>query len=275
MLGVLFLCYNIRQVIIMPKGVYKNFAGQKFNKLLILEELKKGSRIYCKCKCDCGNIKLIRKCDVVSGIVKSCGCLKSLVGRRFGKLIVLEETKQRTKSGKKVYKCRCDCGNIKMIGSDSLSSGTKSCGCLSHQPEYDNLIGKRFGKLVVVKKVKNSERGQCQFLCHCDCGNNKVILGCNLIYGESTSCGCNKGYIDNTKLNLIARQEAYPNSQSGIKGVWQDKKGYWHSIITVQKKRILFYGGAGDEGKEKCIKWRQEMVEKYHKPILDKYSMTK
>lgn len=255
----------------MTKGVYCDLTGKKFNKLLILEEIRKGNTIYCKCRCDCGNIKLIKKWSVSSGESKSCGCLKSLVGKRFGKLQVLEETDKRTKSGRKIYKCQCDCGNVKLIGSDSLKAGTKSCGCLQHQSEYDNLIGKRFEKLVVIKEVEKTRQGQRQFLCKCDCGNEKVVLGANLIYEQSTSCGCNKGYIDGTKIGMIAREEAYPNSKSGIKGVWQDKKGYWHAIITVQKKRIFFYGGAGENGKNKCIKWRKEMVEKYHKPILNKY----
>ncbi len=71
---------------------------------------------------------------------------------------------------------------------------------------------------------------------------------------------------------MIKRTEAYPNSKSGIKGVWQDKKGYWRAIITVSKKRIAFYGGVGEEGKEKCIAWRNVMVEKHHKPLIEKYN---
>ena len=137
------------------------------------------------------------------------------------------------------------------------------------QPKYDDLIGKRFDKWLVIKEVEKTNQGQRRFLCKCDCGNEKKVLGSNLIYGESTSCGCNKGYVESTKLDMIARQEAYPNSKSGIKGVWQDKKGYWNAMITIQKERIFFYGGSGVEGKEKAIKWREEMVEKYHKPILE------
>lgn len=98
-------------------------------------------------------------------------------------------------------------------------------------------------------------------------------MGSNLLYGESTSCGCvlNSYYQEGTNLILLEREEAYPNSKSGIKGVWQNKKGYWWAIITVKGKRITFYGGAGDEGKVKAVKCREEMVKKYHKPIIEKY----
>lgn len=53
-----------------------------------------------------------------------------MIGERFGKLIVIEETKQR-KWGQKVYKCQCDCGNITYVVKSSLKNGlTNSCGCL-------------------------------------------------------------------------------------------------------------------------------------------------
>ncbi len=256
----------------MPKGKYENLIGKKFNKLLILSEIKKNNELYCECLCDCGNKKIIRKYEIKKGITKSCGCYNDLTGSHFGMLTVIKDTKKRNSHGRVIYLCRCECGNEKEISSASLHAGTRSCGCLLHQDKYDNLIGKKFNKLKVIKEVEKTVQSQRQFLCKCDCGKEKVILGSNLIYGESTSCGCNKGYVENTKIDMIKREEAYPNSKSGIKGVWQDKKGYWHAIITVCRERIFFYGGAGEEGKDRCINWRKEMVEKYHKPLIDKYS---
>lgn len=53
-----------------------------------------------------------------------------LTGQKFGRLIVLE----RYGSNKKnvaLWKCQCDCGNVKIVRSDMLRNGhTKSCGCL-------------------------------------------------------------------------------------------------------------------------------------------------
>lgn len=50
-----------------------------------------------------------------------------LVGRRFGKL----EVKEETKKGKNVaWVCKCDCGNTTIALTNSLLSGRKvSCGC--------------------------------------------------------------------------------------------------------------------------------------------------
>lgn len=54
----------------------------------------------------------------------------NLIGKRFGKLIVLEQTNIR-KNKNVVWKCQCDCGNITYVTTNSLTKGdTKSCGCI-------------------------------------------------------------------------------------------------------------------------------------------------
>lgn len=57
-----------------------------------------------------------------------------LIGRRFGRLLVIEEApSKKCKNGYHVmWRCKCDCGNIKDIHSVSLTRTTKptrSCGC--------------------------------------------------------------------------------------------------------------------------------------------------
>ena len=62
------------------------------------------------------------------------GKLKNLTGQRFGKLTVIERADDKiTSSGKNYvqWKCKCDCGNIKIVYSSNLLNGTtQSCGCL-------------------------------------------------------------------------------------------------------------------------------------------------
>jgi hypothetical protein len=51
-----------------------------------------------------------------------------------------------------------------------------------------DLIGRRFGKLQVIKTVPITKIG---WLCMCDCGNEKIIGNAhNLTSGGTTSCGC-------------------------------------------------------------------------------------
>lgn len=59
---------------------------------------------------------------------------KDLIGAKIGRLLVIEESKERTKCNKKRFLCRCDCGNLKTIQSNHLLVGaTNSCGCLSKE----------------------------------------------------------------------------------------------------------------------------------------------
>jgi len=53
----------------------KNLSGEKFGKLTILEySHKTKSAIYWKCKCECGNEKIIRGTNMTHNLTNSCGC---------------------------------------------------------------------------------------------------------------------------------------------------------------------------------------------------------
>jgi hypothetical protein len=54
----------------------------------------------------------------------------------------------------------------------------------------DDMIGKRFGRLVVIERTENNYKGKTQYLCECNCGNKKITTGKNLRNGHTISCGC-------------------------------------------------------------------------------------
>ena len=65
--------------------------------------------------------------------------INSLVGKRFNRLIVIENAGM--KNGKTYWKCKCDCGNTKYIVTQQLTSQkTKSCGCLRKEIARKNFI---------------------------------------------------------------------------------------------------------------------------------------
>jgi len=117
--------------------------GVPDSKLTIIEYLGKDRW---KCRCECGNITTPRGVNIRSGLTKSCGCLqkevvskmfsKDFVGKRFGKLVVLEYTGEVNAHGEKLYLCQCDCGNKTIVATGKLSNGdTSSCGCLVSKGE--------------------------------------------------------------------------------------------------------------------------------------------
>lgn len=108
-----------------------------------------------------------------------------LKGKRFGKLVVVEEMAER-KSGHVMWHCVCDCGVEKVIRGASLKSGnTNSCGCLSTKVKKNE----KYGKLTAIERLKDDE-GLWKWRCLCDCGNETMVLGGNLIMGNTKSCGC-------------------------------------------------------------------------------------
>ena len=54
---------------------------------------------------------------------------------------------------------------------------------------YD-IVDKKFGRLKVLRRESNSKNGHSRWLCKCDCGNDSIVLGSNLIRGHTASCGC-------------------------------------------------------------------------------------
>ena len=57
----------------------------------------------------------------------------NLKGQKFGRLIVLQYS-GTSKSGHRIWMCRCDCGNITEVKSTELrTGGIRSCGCLAKE----------------------------------------------------------------------------------------------------------------------------------------------
>lgn len=118
-------------------GKFIDLTGKKFGKLTVLKRSnfsvpRRG--VYWNCICECGNVVDVESQHLRSGKKKSCGCWykERLVGKRFGRLTVLEfaGSDNKDKDAQFVWKCACDCGNIVCVKTGNLMSGnTLSCGC--------------------------------------------------------------------------------------------------------------------------------------------------
>lgn len=117
-----------------------DLTNKKFGRLQVLyrffQNTPQGQALWV-CQCDCGKIKPIRGSSLRNGTATSCGCLtyenaskaniNNLVGKRFGKLTVLQDTKKR-KNHRVIWLCQCDCGEKVERISDSLIQGD-TCAC--------------------------------------------------------------------------------------------------------------------------------------------------
>lgn len=127
--------------------------------------------------------------------------LKNEIGNTYGYLTVIGRA-ENDKSGRARWLCQCKCGNQTVVLGKSLRNGnTKSCGCYqkeratqSNMERADVLIGKKFGKLLVIEELgfilHTSGKRSRVYKCLCDCGNYCEVQHQYLTYGDTTSCGC-------------------------------------------------------------------------------------
>jgi hypothetical protein len=119
-----------------------NLTGKIIGRLTIIED--RGARLLCQCSC--GKKKEISRKSFFNKRTKSCGCLQKevirnimqrcrhpeFIGKRFGKLVILEWAgmKKIKSQGISSWLCQCDCGNKKIIIEQNLTHGRSlSCGC--------------------------------------------------------------------------------------------------------------------------------------------------
>jgi hypothetical protein len=107
-----------------------------------------------------------------------------------------------------------------------------------------DMIGQRFGRLLVLRRDAN--RGSnAGWLCQCDCGNIKVIRGCDLRHGQHTrSCGCWR------RENIGNRRRTHGMSKTRIYKIWESM------IQRCEYPRHVWWHRYGGRGISVCAEWR-------------------
>lgn len=83
-----------------------------------------------------------------------------------------------------------------------------------------DLTGQRFGRLVVKERALNTSSGKTCWICLCDCGSQKIVVGNDLKSGKTKSCGCARDNIfqdlTNQRFGKLVVQKRYSvNTKSG------------------------------------------------------------
>ena len=117
--------------------------GERFGRLTVISRDTTRKGVAWLCDCDCGNTTTVYSGNLVKGLTKSCGCLRSemtskrslsdLTNRRFGRLKAIE----RTIGGRWI--CKCDCGESVIVEASNLTTGhTRSCGCYKDERRIES-----------------------------------------------------------------------------------------------------------------------------------------
>jgi len=156
-----------------------------------------------------------------------------LIGTKHNLLTILEI---EPKGKRKYFKCRCDCGSIKSVRSDSLlSHKIKSCGCLVKTSTLRggakrDLTGRVFGRLTVEAESGKTNNGNYKWQCKCACGNMTLVASHQLVNGRTRSCGCLR-----TELNSGSNSHYYTKGETGT--ITQVFKRYMKGAI---KRQLVF-----------------------------------
>ena len=119
-----------------------------------------------------------------------------------------------------------------------------------------NLIGHKYGKLTVIKKIANIGR-RTAWLCQCDCGNTVKATGNNLRCGHVQSCGCqSKDYSNVIKHGLTG---------IGPYNTWNAMK---QRCYNPNHQRFQDWGGRGITI---CDEWKNDFLAFYKWSMANGY----
>lgn len=167
----------------------------------------------------------------------------NMVGRRFGKLLVIK----RGAPGRKVkWTCICDCGTERDFDAYCLSHGiSRSCGCSRKISRGD-----RFGRLTAINENGIKYGTHAVWECKCECGNTTRVPADRLKSGNTSSCGCLR------TDRLVMRNLTHGSS-------YRSEYRIWCGIIQrCENNHIPNYQSYGARGIRVCQRWRQGETDK-------------
>lgn len=110
-------------------------------------------------------------------------------------------------------------------------------------PKLIDLTGQRFGRLVVIERADNSADGRARWLCGCDCGQSKTVLGEHLKKGRTKSCGCAKSESSSKRF------KKHGGRNSKLYRIWSNMKD------RCNNPDCKVYSDYGGRGIKVCKEW--------------------
>ena len=249
----------------------KNEIGNKYGKLLVIEEagIDSSKHKMWRCQCDCGNIIEVRGAKLRSGDKTDCGCVKKHgfvdeIDNRYGRLKVLELVGAKGNDRGMRWKCQCDCGNIiEVAGRDLRQGKTQSCGCLMNESRGQSVVvdetGKIYGRLTVIERVKE-RTGKARWICQCECGNITIANGADLRNGKVLSCGCISSWGEQQILSILQNNNIAYKKEKTFTDLISTKGGHPRFDFAIyndnglccliEYQGIQHYKDCGDFGSE-------------------------
>jgi len=137
-----------------------------------------------------------------------------MVGKRFERLLVVEESQVRRPGQGRMWVCLCDCGKQKVISGASLRRGfTRSCGCLHNEGNRKTHNGSKERLFRIWCAMR--DRCKNKNTLHAKYYSLKNVTVCEewLDYGVFKAWALSAGYRDNLTIDRIDSAAGYhPNN---------------------------------------------------------------
>jgi hypothetical protein len=187
------------------KDEQEKIIGERYGELTILDILGyrpegngRQQRLFVRAGCECGNIVELPFYNIERGLQVRCNneCITKSgfqLGDQYGFLTIINDAGIKKYGGSNQRKVivKCQCGTVKEYALQKLKSGEQNyCGKKCGMKELNNLIGKRFGYLMVLKEIERNETKpkERNFLCICDCGKKVKKIYPRLVAGKTKYC---------------------------------------------------------------------------------------
>jgi hypothetical protein len=124
------------------------------------------------------------------------------------------------------------------------------------------LLGLRFGRLLVISREKTHRNGSYYWLCACDCGKQKTINGSSLKDGSTKSCGC---FRDENAGTYNIRHGQY---RSLTHSTWRSMR---NRCLNPKNPSYKWYGARGITVCERWAKFENFLADMGERPLGPTY----
>lgn len=190
-----------------------------------------------------------------------------LTGNKYGRLTVLGDVGKRTKNGKVLWHCLCECGTVTFVRTDHLKNGSiTSCGCLNEEKKrerFKDLTGSETDNFKIVDRAY-SKNQRVYWNCICKHCGNHIELQSNQIERYS-SCGCKQNRSTKERMAEISDPESLKTnkptvrSTTGVRGVYFNKRKKKYQIFINVDKKTTYLGSSVDLNDAAAIRRNAEI----------------
>ena len=111
-----------------------------------------------------------------------------------------------------------------------------------------DLAGQRFGRWTVIRRAYSEPGSEAKWLCQCECGTTRSIVGHQLRSGHSKSCGCLAAELS------AMRRTKHGKTNTRLYPIWNAMRS---RCYNPNHKEYHRYGGRGITV---CPEWRDDFL---------------